>query len=343
MAVLGIVFSITVLGDLNVFGRQWYLGTQIAGMLLLVVGVQVIGMGLCAQTYATYYVGHHQRWFDAFRSRFRLEHGLMRKPGRARGLSIVAVVVYRWFERGFEPFPPQARLALVGVTLPIIEVQVFFTSFLLSILLHRPLNVRERSRAGRATTAVAITYHPRRGPAALRRRLDGVRHGGSRFSMHSQPDVVVTRAALRPKCSDRRQRDPPDRDRRTPRRRGPRIEKPSPRSRERRSRSRPIEVSLGRRLTRLSDRPTSAARAAASLAGAWTRPAGGRARPPPPLAVRLLPGCGRGAEDRRADRLLAGLELFTDSYDYLSLAHTVVPGTWHPLGYPLFLCRFATG
>lgn len=32
-----------------------------------------------------------------------------------------------------------------------------------------------------------------------------------------------------------------------------------------------------------------------------------------------------------------GLELFTDSYDYLSLAHTVVPGTWHPLGYPLFL------
>lgn len=32
-----------------------------------------------------------------------------------------------------------------------------------------------------------------------------------------------------------------------------------------------------------------------------------------------------------------GLELFTDSYDYLSLAHTVTPGTWHPAGYPLFL------
>ena len=139
MAVLGIVFSITVLGDLNVFGRQWYLGTQIAGMLLLVVGVQVIGMGLCAQTYATYYVGHHQRWFDAFRSRFRLEHGLMAGSLVVLGgLGIVAVVVYRWFERGFDPFPPQARLALVGVTLVIIGVQVFFTSFLLSILgLHR--------------------------------------------------------------------------------------------------------------------------------------------------------------------------------------------------------------
>src|SRR5579864_1295275 len=32
-----------------------------------------------------------------------------------------------------------------------------------------------------------------------------------------------------------------------------------------------------------------------------------------------------------------GLELFTDSYDYLALAHTVTPGTWHPAGYPLFL------
>jgi hypothetical protein len=32
-----------------------------------------------------------------------------------------------------------------------------------------------------------------------------------------------------------------------------------------------------------------------------------------------------------------GLELFTDSYDYLSLARAVIPGTWHPAGYPLFL------
>jgi glycosyltransferase involved in cell wall biosynthesis len=146
MAVLGLVLSITVLGNLNVFGRQWYLGTQIAGMLLLVVGVQVIAMGLCAQTYATYYVGHHQRWFDAFRSRFRLEHGLVTGSLIAVvGLAMVAVVVVRWFERGFGPFPPEARLTLVGVTLVIVGVQVFFTSFLLSILgLHR---APERARA----------------------------------------------------------------------------------------------------------------------------------------------------------------------------------------------------
>ncbi|MBV8431584.1 MAG: hypothetical protein JO244_10500, partial [Solirubrobacterales bacterium] len=32
-----------------------------------------------------------------------------------------------------------------------------------------------------------------------------------------------------------------------------------------------------------------------------------------------------------------GLELFTDSSDYLAPKHAVIPGTWHPAGYPLFL------
>jgi Dolichyl-phosphate-mannose-protein mannosyltransferase len=35
------------------------------------------------------------------------------------------------------------------------------------------------------------------------------------------------------------------------------------------------------------------------------------------------------------------LELFTDSNDYLSLAHTLTPGTWHPSGYGLFLAVFS--
>lgn len=143
MAALGLVLSITVLGNLSVFGRQWYMHTQIAGALLLVVGVQVIGMGLCAQAYATYYVGHHQRWFDAFRSRFGLEHGLMAGSVIAvGGLAVVTVVVVRWIQRGFGPLAEE-QLALTGATLVIIGVQVFFTSFLLSILgLHR---TRERA------------------------------------------------------------------------------------------------------------------------------------------------------------------------------------------------------
>ncbi|MBV8998614.1 MAG: glycosyltransferase family 2 protein [Solirubrobacterales bacterium] len=138
MAVVGLVLCITVQENLVVFGRQWYMHTQIAGTLLLVVGVQVIAMGLCAQAYATYYLDHHPRWFEAFRSRLRLEYGLM--AGSlivVAGLVVVGVVAVRWIERGFGPLAEE-QTALTGATLVIIGVQVFFTSFLLSILgLHR--------------------------------------------------------------------------------------------------------------------------------------------------------------------------------------------------------------
>ncbi len=32
-----------------------------------------------------------------------------------------------------------------------------------------------------------------------------------------------------------------------------------------------------------------------------------------------------------------GIELYADSYDYLRVAHAVIPGSWHPSGYPLLL------
>jgi hypothetical protein len=129
-----LVGAVTVLANINVFGRHWDLHTLIAGALLIIVGVQVLVMGLCAHAYGTYYLGEHDRWFDAMRARFRLEHGLI--LGAAIGLAGVAVgavVVTRWIERGFGALAEE-RLALVAATLVIIGVQVFFASFLLSIL-----------------------------------------------------------------------------------------------------------------------------------------------------------------------------------------------------------------
>jgi hypothetical protein len=35
------------------------------------------------------------------------------------------------------------------------------------------------------------------------------------------------------------------------------------------------------------------------------------------------------------------LEIHADSYDYLKLAHTLIPGSWHSSGYPLFLVPFS--
>ncbi len=49
------------------------------------------------------------------------------------GLVAAAWIVLQWFDRGFGELSEQ-RLALLAATLFIVGIQVFFTSFLLSIL-----------------------------------------------------------------------------------------------------------------------------------------------------------------------------------------------------------------
>jgi hypothetical protein len=134
MSVAGLLVSATVIANVHVLGRLWDIHTLIAGVLLLVVGVQVVALGLCAQAYATYFMGERDPWFDRMRARFRLEHGLL--LGAAcilGGLATGGVIVGEWIDRGFGRLAAQ-RLAVVAATLVIVGVQVFFSSFLLSIL-----------------------------------------------------------------------------------------------------------------------------------------------------------------------------------------------------------------
>jgi hypothetical protein len=134
MALLGAVGAGLVLARIDVFGRTWDLHAMIAGCLLLIVGVQVLGMGLCAHAYGTYFMGDRDPWFDRMRSRFKLEHGLL--VGGAIGLAglvIAGVIVGIWANRGFGGLSEE-RLAVLAATLIIVGIQVFFSSFLLSIL-----------------------------------------------------------------------------------------------------------------------------------------------------------------------------------------------------------------
>jgi hypothetical protein len=134
LAGIGLLASVAVMANLNLFGRVLQTHTLIAGALLMIVGVQLLGMGLCAHAYGTYFMGEGDPWFDAMRKRFRLEHGLVLGAGiTLPGLAVCASVVARWISRGFGALAEE-NLALIGATLVIIGVQVFFSSFLLSIL-----------------------------------------------------------------------------------------------------------------------------------------------------------------------------------------------------------------
>ena len=134
LLLLGALVSLTVLAHLEVFGRDWDLHAMVAGTLLLVVGTQVVALGLCAHAYGTYFMGERDPWFDRMRARFRLEHGLLLGGAiTAIGLGIAVTIVAIWIHRGFGELSEE-RLAVFAAALVIIGVQVFFSSFLLSIL-----------------------------------------------------------------------------------------------------------------------------------------------------------------------------------------------------------------
>jgi len=134
MAAVGGFISLTVLAHLPVLARQWDLHTLIGGCLLLIVGAQLVGLGLCAHAYATYFMGERDAWFDRARERLRLEHGLMLGGAVALvGLAMLVLLVASWIGRGFGNLA-QERTAIAAATLFVLGIQIVFTSFLLSIL-----------------------------------------------------------------------------------------------------------------------------------------------------------------------------------------------------------------
>ena len=134
MALLGFLVALTVLFQFEVFGREWDLHSMVAGALLMIVGTQTVALGLCAHAYGTYFMAERDAWFDRMRALFRLEHGLL--VGAAImlvGLALIAVIIGVWVDRGFGALSEE-RLAVLAAALFIIGLQVFFSSFLISIL-----------------------------------------------------------------------------------------------------------------------------------------------------------------------------------------------------------------
>lgn len=131
---VGLLLMILVAAGLSFFGRAWGLHALIGGALLTIVGTQILALGLCAHAYGTYFMGERDPWFDRMRARFRLEHGLL-----LGGLFMLAgcvmgtVVLITWISNGFGQLSYE-QLALFAATLLIVGIQIFFSSFLLSIL-----------------------------------------------------------------------------------------------------------------------------------------------------------------------------------------------------------------
>jgi glycosyltransferase involved in cell wall biosynthesis len=139
MVLLGLLIDVAVLSKTTIFGRPFYIHAEIAGSLLIIVGIEVMALGLIARTYGLYFMGVRDSFLERMRGRFKLEHGLL-----AGGTIILAglvggiVIVVDWLASGAGSLG-QGEVALLAATVLVAGVQILFTSFLLSIIgLRRP-------------------------------------------------------------------------------------------------------------------------------------------------------------------------------------------------------------
>jgi len=139
MVVAGLLIDATVISKTTIFGRAFYIHAEIAGTLLIIVGIEVIALGLIARTYGMYFMGVRDPFLERMRNRLKLEHGLLLGGTLIlAGLVGGTVIVGKWLAGGAGTLG-EGEIALVAATGLVAGVQIFFTSFVLSILgLRRP-------------------------------------------------------------------------------------------------------------------------------------------------------------------------------------------------------------
>jgi glycosyltransferase involved in cell wall biosynthesis len=134
MFALGSLAMALVLAQVSILGHALYIHTLLGGSLLTVAGLQIICFGLCARAYGVFQLGERDAWLERMQRRFRLEHGLLVGAGvTIAGLAVEGFIIAKWVTRGLGSLAEE-RLAVLAATLVIVGLQVFFTSFLLSIL-----------------------------------------------------------------------------------------------------------------------------------------------------------------------------------------------------------------
>jgi len=131
---IGSLLMLLVFAHAALFGHTFLVHTLIGGSLLVVVGAQLIGFGLCGRSYSVYQLGDRDPWFERAGARIGLEHGLL--GGLAlmlAGIALGSMIVAKWIAHGAGSLGAE-RLTILAATLLIVGVQVFFTSFLLSLI-----------------------------------------------------------------------------------------------------------------------------------------------------------------------------------------------------------------
>jgi glycosyltransferase involved in cell wall biosynthesis len=131
---IGTIITVLGVAQVDVVGHVFQEHTLIGGSLLMIVGTQTIGMGVCARAYGYFLMGERSTVLDRFRLRYNLEDILLAGVAvLVVGLVAMAYVGIVWANRGFGSLG-EFRFAILGSTFFIIGIQIIFSAFLVSII-----------------------------------------------------------------------------------------------------------------------------------------------------------------------------------------------------------------
>ena len=134
LGAIGMIITLLALFEVEVFGHTFQVHTLIGGSLLMVVGTQTIGMGVCARAYGYFLMAERSPMLDRFRLRFDLEDILLVGAGvLLLGLIGMLYVAISWANGGFGSLGEE-KYAILGATFVIIGIQIIFSAFLVSII-----------------------------------------------------------------------------------------------------------------------------------------------------------------------------------------------------------------
>ena len=135
LLVLGLLVLVPMSGGpITLFGVTLHIHTMIVASTAVLVGAQIVQLGVFARTYAVLYLGDEDRLLESLWKRVRLEHGLIGGGVLAlAGFGILLGIFVDWAANGFGALSRE-YLAILGLTLAGLGVQTVFASFFLSVL-----------------------------------------------------------------------------------------------------------------------------------------------------------------------------------------------------------------
>jgi glycosyltransferase involved in cell wall biosynthesis len=135
---LGLVGAIALAaGPVTIFGRPWQIHTLFACIAALLLGTQIVQLGIFARTFARIHLGERDPFLDRFDDRVRLEHGiLLGIVVMLGGIAALFAIFVSWAAHGFGALAHEYATA-ISFTAIAIGVQVILGSFFLGLLTMR--------------------------------------------------------------------------------------------------------------------------------------------------------------------------------------------------------------